>query len=217
MLFSRVRLPRADNIPDIVKHLVRNDRARSAPSRARCRYRRAQRKCSFISAEAAYIDSVLADGAERARVIADETLHHVTNIVGFVQANAAEKHAKVAVPSIAAGWMSMMDRTPRDLFTEGHKRKFLVIVDKISRRGNGLVLRGPPRPADRRRSSGASLCNRTAGNVALAGRRRYVSRRTASEGPCRVPSSRAESQKLGVAKRSRTKKSSARATRPRIS
>ncbi len=50
-----------------------------------------------ISADAAYIDSVLADGAERARVIADETLHHVRTIVGFVQANAAEKHAKVAV------------------------------------------------------------------------------------------------------------------------
>ena len=39
-----------------------------------------------ISADTAYIDSVLADGAERARVIADETLHHVRNIVGFVQA-----------------------------------------------------------------------------------------------------------------------------------
>jgi tryptophanyl-tRNA synthetase len=50
-----------------------------------------------ISADAAYIDSVLADGAERARVIADETLHHVRNIVGFVQASAAEKHAKVAL------------------------------------------------------------------------------------------------------------------------
>jgi tryptophanyl-tRNA synthetase len=48
-----------------------------------------------ISADPAYIDSVLANGAERARVIADETLHHVRNIVGFVQAHAAEKHAKV--------------------------------------------------------------------------------------------------------------------------
>jgi tryptophanyl-tRNA synthetase len=41
-----------------------------------------------ISADEAYIDSVLADGAERARVIADETVRHVRNIVGFVQAGA---------------------------------------------------------------------------------------------------------------------------------
>ncbi len=49
-----------------------------------------------ISADAAYIDSVLAEGAERARVIADETLHHVRNIVGFVQAHAAKKHGKMS-------------------------------------------------------------------------------------------------------------------------
>ena len=48
-----------------------------------------------ISADTAYIDSVLADGAERARVIADETLHHVRNIVGFVQAHPGEKHDKL--------------------------------------------------------------------------------------------------------------------------
>jgi tryptophanyl-tRNA synthetase len=50
-----------------------------------------------ISADAAYIDAILADGAERAHAIADETLRHVRNIVGFVQAErGAEKHAKVA-------------------------------------------------------------------------------------------------------------------------
>ena len=90
----------------------------------------------------------------------------------------------------------MADRTPRDLFTEGHKRKFLVIVDESPEGETALVLRGPPRPADGRRL-GASLCDRTARNVALARRRRYVSRRAASEGPCRVPSSRAETQELG--------------------
>ncbi|MBT3071694.1 tryptophan--tRNA ligase [Rhodomicrobium sp. Az07] len=37
-----------------------------------------------ISADAAYIDAVLADGAERADVLASETLRHVQNIVGFV-------------------------------------------------------------------------------------------------------------------------------------
>jgi len=50
-----------------------------------------------ISADAAYIDSVLAEGAERAHVIADETLRHVHNIVGFVQTeHAAKKHGKAA-------------------------------------------------------------------------------------------------------------------------
>ncbi|MBJ7534795.1 tryptophan--tRNA ligase [Rhodomicrobium vannielii ATCC 17100] len=37
-----------------------------------------------ISTDAAYIDAVLADGAERADVLASETLRHVRNIVGFV-------------------------------------------------------------------------------------------------------------------------------------
>ena len=41
-----------------------------------------------ISADEAYIDSVLGDGAERARVLADETVRHVRSIVGFVQAGA---------------------------------------------------------------------------------------------------------------------------------
>jgi tryptophanyl-tRNA synthetase len=49
-----------------------------------------------ISADTAYIDGVLAEGAGRAHAIADETLRHVRNIVGFVQAeHAAKKHAKV--------------------------------------------------------------------------------------------------------------------------
>jgi tryptophanyl-tRNA synthetase len=49
-----------------------------------------------ISADTDYIDGVLADGAERARAIADETLRHVRHIVGFVQAEkSAAKHAKV--------------------------------------------------------------------------------------------------------------------------
>ncbi len=48
-----------------------------------------------ISADTGYIDGVLADGAERARVIADETLSHVCDIVGLVQARKlASKHAK---------------------------------------------------------------------------------------------------------------------------
>ncbi len=38
-----------------------------------------------ISADTGYIDSVLADGAERARAIADKTLGHVCDIVGFVR------------------------------------------------------------------------------------------------------------------------------------
>lgn len=50
-----------------------------------------------ISADTGYIDGVLADGAERARAIADETLSHVCDIVGFVRASKpAAKHAKVA-------------------------------------------------------------------------------------------------------------------------
>ncbi len=50
-----------------------------------------------ISADAGYIDGVLADGAARARVIADETLNHVCDIVGFVRAGkSGEKHAKLA-------------------------------------------------------------------------------------------------------------------------
>ncbi len=50
-----------------------------------------------ISADTAYIDSVLADGAERAAAIADETLGHVCGIVGFVQARKlAAKHGKGA-------------------------------------------------------------------------------------------------------------------------
>ncbi len=49
-----------------------------------------------ISADEAYIDAVLAEGAERARAIADETVHHVRTIVGFVQAErGARKNAKV--------------------------------------------------------------------------------------------------------------------------
>ena len=48
-----------------------------------------------ISADTSYIDGVLADGAERARAIADETLSHVCDIVGLVQAKKlAAKHAK---------------------------------------------------------------------------------------------------------------------------
>ena len=51
-----------------------------------------------ISADAAYIDGVLSEGAERAHAIADETLRHVQNIVGFVQAeHAGKSHAKVNV------------------------------------------------------------------------------------------------------------------------
>ncbi len=37
-----------------------------------------------LSADPAYIDSVLIDGADRARVIADQTMQHVRNILGFV-------------------------------------------------------------------------------------------------------------------------------------
>ncbi len=49
-----------------------------------------------ISADPAFIDSVLASGAERARIVADETLRHVRNIVGFVQTEkSGAKHAKV--------------------------------------------------------------------------------------------------------------------------
>ncbi len=50
-----------------------------------------------ISADTDYIDGVLADGAERARAMADETLRHVCDIVGFVQARKpAAKHAKLS-------------------------------------------------------------------------------------------------------------------------
>jgi tryptophanyl-tRNA synthetase len=38
-----------------------------------------------LSADGAYIDGVLSDGADRARVMADRTLRHVREIVGFVQ------------------------------------------------------------------------------------------------------------------------------------
>jgi len=38
-----------------------------------------------LSADPAYIDSVLADGAARAREIADKNMQHVRNIVGFIQ------------------------------------------------------------------------------------------------------------------------------------
>jgi tryptophanyl-tRNA synthetase len=49
-----------------------------------------------ISADSAYIDGVLSEGAERAHAIADETLRHVQNIVGFVQAERlGKRHAKV--------------------------------------------------------------------------------------------------------------------------
>ena len=41
-----------------------------------------------ISADSAYIDGVLSEGAERAHAIADETLRHVQNIVGFVRREA---------------------------------------------------------------------------------------------------------------------------------
>jgi tryptophanyl-tRNA synthetase len=44
-----------------------------------------------ISGDTAYIDSVLADGAERAAAIAHETLDHVSDIVGFVP---ARRHAR---------------------------------------------------------------------------------------------------------------------------
>jgi tryptophanyl-tRNA synthetase len=47
-----------------------------------------------ISADPGYIDGVLADGADRARAIADETLRQVFDIVGFVQpGKSAAKHA----------------------------------------------------------------------------------------------------------------------------
>ena len=50
-----------------------------------------------ISADSAYIDGVLAEGAARARVIADETLSHVCEIAGFVRpAKSISKHAKIA-------------------------------------------------------------------------------------------------------------------------
>jgi tryptophanyl-tRNA synthetase len=50
-----------------------------------------------ISADVAYIDAVLAEGAGRAHAIADETMWHVRNIVGFVQAErSAKKHVKVS-------------------------------------------------------------------------------------------------------------------------
>jgi tryptophanyl-tRNA synthetase len=49
-----------------------------------------------ISADPEYIDGVLADGAGRARAIADETLRHVCDIVGFVQPEkSAAKHARL--------------------------------------------------------------------------------------------------------------------------
>jgi tryptophanyl-tRNA synthetase len=49
-----------------------------------------------ISADNTYIDGVLADGAERARVIADETLRHVCDIAGFVRGvKSAAKPAKL--------------------------------------------------------------------------------------------------------------------------
>jgi tryptophanyl-tRNA synthetase len=50
-----------------------------------------------ISADDAYIDGVLADGADRARVIADETLRQVCDIVGFVRGvKSGTKPAKLA-------------------------------------------------------------------------------------------------------------------------
>jgi tryptophanyl-tRNA synthetase len=49
-----------------------------------------------LSADRDYIDSVLAGGAGKARVIADETLHHVCDIAGFVRSvKSAAKPAKL--------------------------------------------------------------------------------------------------------------------------
>jgi tryptophanyl-tRNA synthetase len=50
-----------------------------------------------LAADPGYIDSVLAEGAERARLIADETMRQIRNIVGFVQQEKfATKHAKIS-------------------------------------------------------------------------------------------------------------------------
>ena len=38
-----------------------------------------------LTQDAAYVDSVLADGADRARVIAAETMDAVKDIVGFIR------------------------------------------------------------------------------------------------------------------------------------
>ncbi|HZV20196.1 MAG TPA: tryptophan--tRNA ligase, partial [Hyphomicrobiales bacterium] len=50
-----------------------------------------------LAADEAYIDGVLAQGADRARAIADITLRDVRNIVGFVQAEkSAAKYVKLS-------------------------------------------------------------------------------------------------------------------------
>jgi tryptophanyl-tRNA synthetase len=38
-----------------------------------------------LTADPGHIDAVLVDGADRARAIADETMKHVRDIVGFVR------------------------------------------------------------------------------------------------------------------------------------
>ena len=38
-----------------------------------------------LTQDSAYVDSVLVDGANRARVIAAETMNHVKDIVGFIR------------------------------------------------------------------------------------------------------------------------------------
>jgi tryptophanyl-tRNA synthetase len=38
-----------------------------------------------LTQDAAYVDAVLADGADRARVIAAETMNAVKDIVGFIR------------------------------------------------------------------------------------------------------------------------------------
>ena len=84
-----------------------------------------------ISADNAYIDGVLAEGAERAHAIADETLRHVRNIVGFVQAEPRRK-SMLRLPPTDSSATGSLCRTARLAISsrEGHKRKFLVIVDE---------------------------------------------------------------------------------------
>ena len=91
----------------------------------------------------------------------------------------------------------MPDRKPRDLFTEGHKRKFLVIVDESPEGETALYY-------------AARRARRTGGGLALLfvieppemshwlGVMDTFRDEQYQKGPRRVPSSRAEAQDLGL-------------------
>ncbi len=117
-----------------------------------------------LTADSAFVDSVLTDGADRARVIAAQTMSSVKDILGFIRKNNSSCSAIPAVngnPRVPVACRRPACRgsmppvcknrfisgagmsTKRRAYESGHKPKCLVLVDDTPECERAVYLRQP--------------------------------------------------------------------------